>query len=137
MRKLIPVAAALFLSLPASALAAGTPDEYHVPEAGAWLNPKARMQEIRRIEIESHCRGDQVVMRMRAFTRCSPRDCRWGWVDARRTGQGRIVAVFPGLFGAREIQVIPMEQRIEALVTFRPHDRAKAAEFHAAFMVRD
>uniref|UniRef100_UPI003BA88B76 hypothetical protein n=1 Tax=Stappia sp. TaxID=1870903 RepID=UPI003BA88B76 len=139
MRKLIPLSAVLALALLASAPfpAAAADERCQVPEAGRWINRNADYQEIRILEIESHCRGKQIVMRMRAFTRCSPRDCKWGWTDAWRNASGRVEASFPGLFGAREIQVITMEKRIEALVTYRPHDRSNAAEFHAAIMVRD
>lgn len=137
MRTLIPVLASFLLTLLALQPPAEAKDKCRVAEAGRWINPGAAFQQIRVIEIESHCRGKQIVMRMRAFTRCAPRDCKWGWVDATRTRDGRVDAVFPGLFGAREIQVIAMEERVEALVTYRPHDRSTAAEFHAAIMVRD
>jgi hypothetical protein len=139
MRKLIPLLAVVALAFlaPASLPAAATEARCQAPEDGRWINHNADLQQIRIIEIESRCRGNRTEMRMRAFTRCSPRDCKWGWTDAWRNDRGRIEASFPGLFGAREIQVIAMDRRIEALVTYRPHDHSNAAAFHAAIMVRD
>ncbi|WP_051241766.1 hypothetical protein [Stappia stellulata] len=112
-------------------------DPCRVAEAGHWVNPSARTQQIKRIEVESHCENGQLVARMRAFTKCSPRDCKWGWTDAYRTSNGRLFARFPGFFGAREIQVILMGNRIEALVTIDPHDPREPDAFHAAILSRE
>jgi hypothetical protein len=112
-------------------------DPCRIAETGHWVNPSARTQQIRRIEIESHCEGGRVVARMRAFTKCSPRDCKWGWTEVYRTSNGRLFARFAGFFGSREIQVIPMGNRIEALVTIDPHDPKEPDSFHAAILSRE
>lgn len=112
-----------------------------IPEAGVWINDMAEVRQIRRIEIESFCEGEgenvRAAVRMRAFTRCSPRDCKWGWQPAYRTAGGRLIARFPGFFGAREIQVIFMGRRIEALVTIDPHDPTEPDSYHAAILARE
>lgn len=112
-------------------------DRCRIPEAGHWYNSEARTQQIRRIEIESHCSGGIIVTRMRAFTRCAPRDCKWGWTDAIRLTNGRLLARFPGFFGAREIEIISMGSRIEALVKIDSHDPKVADSFHAAILARE
>ncbi|SDU47129.1 hypothetical protein [Stappia sp. ES.058] len=112
-------------------------DPCRIPETGHWINPSARTQQIRRIEIESDCKSGQLVARMRAFTKCAPRDCKWGWTEVYRTSNGRLFARFAGFFGSREIQVIPMGNRIEALVTIDPHDPKEPDAFHAAILSRE
>lgn len=112
-------------------------DPCRIAETGHWVNPSARTQQISRIEIESHCEGGRLVARMRAFTECSPRDCKWGWTDVYRLSNGRLFSRFPGFFGSREIQVIAMGNRIEVLVTIDPHDPREPDSFHAAILSRE
>lgn len=134
---LIPLAAALVLFFAAPPSIAYAENRCRIPEAGRWYNPRAATQQVRRIEIESHCSGGQVVSRMRVFTRCSPRDCKWGWTEATRLTNGRLLARFPGLFGAREIEIIRMEDRIEALVKVQSHTPGTPDAFHAAILDRE
>jgi len=130
--------AALVAAAPAHAQTqAQAQDTCRIPEAGVWINDMAEFKQIRRIEIESFCEGERTAVRMRAFTRCSPRDCKWGWQPAYRTAGGRLIARFPGFFGAREIQVIFMGRRIEALVTIDPHDPTEPDAYHAAILARE
>jgi hypothetical protein len=140
MHLMLPALSTLFLALAALLVPTDAIAEERTcitPETGHWINTRARTQQIRRIEIESRCVGkDGVAFRIRAFVKCAPRDCKWGWVQAHRNATGRIVATFPGLFGAREIEIITMDDRIEALVTLHPHDRNARPEFHAAIMTR-
>lgn len=133
---LIPFAIALAVTLTAP-IAVAAENRCRIPEAGRWYNPRAAMQQVRIIEIESHCSGGRIVSRMRVFTRCAPRDCKWGWTDAIRLTNGRLLARFPGLFGAREVEIIPMDHRIEALVKIQSHTAGVQDGFHAAILERD
>ncbi|MCA1299889.1 hypothetical protein [Stappia indica] len=108
-----------------------------IPEAGSWVNPAAQTRQIRRIEITSACIDGQVTAQMRAFTHCAPRDCKWGWTEAFRQADGRLFARFEGFFSAREIIIVRMGERIEALVTIDPHDPKEPNAFHSAIMIRE
>lgn len=107
-----------------------------IPETGLWLNPNATTKQIHRIEIASHCERGRIVVKARAFTKCSPRDCKWGWTEAFRSDNGRLNADFTGFFGSRRIEMIPMGDRMEVLVTTDPHTHAPS-QFHSALMQRD
>ena len=111
-------------------------DACEVPEVGSWWNEHARNKQVRRVEVESVCENERPVIRMRVFTRCAPRDCKWGWQPAYRTRSGRLAARFPGFFGARSIEVIFMGKRIEVLVTINPHDPRQTDDFHSAILTR-
>ncbi len=128
---------ALLVCAPHFVAEARAKDRCRIPEVGHWYNSAAQIQQIRRIEIESHCSGGLIVSRMRAFTRCAPRDCKWGWTQAIRLTNGRLIARFPGFFGAREIEIISMGSRIEALVKIDSHDPKVADSFHAAILTRE
>ncbi|GGF02108.1 hypothetical protein H1W37_15095 [Stappia taiwanensis] len=129
-------------ALPLLSLLLTTPalaDEEHcrIPEAGSWVNPAAQTRQIRRIEVTSACIDGEVMARMRAFTHCAPRDCKWGWTEASRRADGRLFARFEGFFSAREIVIVRMGERIEARVTTVPHDPREPKAFHRAIMMRD
>lgn len=108
-----------------------------VPETGHWRNPEAATKQIHRIEVASHCERGVIVVKARAFTKCAPRDCKWGWTDAIRTDNGRLTADFPGFFGARRVEMISMGDRMEVLVTVDPHDPLADDRFHGALMRRE
>lgn len=108
-----------------------------IPEAGNWLNPAAQTRQIRRIEVTGICIDGQVTARMRAFTHCAPRDCKWGWTEASRQADGRLFARFEGFFSAREIAILRIDEHIEARVTTVPHDPRQPNAFHRAIMIRD
>ena len=133
---LIPFVVTLTVILTAP-IAVAAENRCRIPEEGRWYNPRAATQQVRIIEIESHCSGGRIVSRMRVFTRCAPRDCKWGWTDAIRLTNGRLLARFPGLFGAREVEIIPMNHRIEALVKIQSHTAGVQDGFHAAILERD
>ncbi|ADZ72642.1 hypothetical protein [Polymorphum gilvum] len=120
-----PAALALFLILLTSpTLAQGTRIYCPIPEHGIWVDPKAKPKQVSRIEVESRCIDDRVILRARAFMRCSPRDCKWGWTDASlRPGGGGVRVQLSGFFGSRLIDMRAFDGHLEAYVTEIPHDR--------------
>lgn len=74
-----------------------------IPEDGAWVNPEAKPKEISRVEVESKCRDEQVFVRVRAFTSCIPRDCKWGWTKAEMRSDGVIKVLLIGFYSSKQI----------------------------------
>ncbi|WP_299476382.1 serine/threonine protein kinase [uncultured Roseibium sp.] len=74
-----------------------------LPEDGIWVNPDAKPKEISRIEVESKCENEQVLVRVRAFTSCIPRDCKWGWTKAELRSDGAIQVVLIGFLSSKKI----------------------------------
>ncbi|AEV35132.1 hypothetical protein PSE_0620 [Pseudovibrio sp. FO-BEG1] len=91
-------------------------------ELGKWENPKARLKELSQIEVEGECIDNQLVVRARAFTSCSPRDCKWGWAAGQLSFSGVLTFRFGGFFKAQYIELRPMGQRIQAYVRTENHD---------------
>lgn len=102
-----------------------TPIYCPLPEDGIWVDKKAKMQELTRLEVESRCIDGRVEIRARAFMRCDPRDCKWGWTQAElREGSGVRVRL-SGFFGARIIEMRAFGDKIETYVTAMPYDAMK------------
>ncbi len=74
-----------------------------LPEDGVWVNLDAGAKEISRVEVESRCVDEQVHVRVRAFTSCSPRDCKWGWTDAELRSDGAIQVLLIGFLSSKQI----------------------------------
>lgn len=74
-----------------------------IPADGIWVNPDAEPKEISRIEIESRCENEQVSVRVRAFTSCVPRDCKWGWTEAEMSSDGAIQVLLIGFLSSKQI----------------------------------
>jgi len=74
-----------------------------IPEDGTWVNPDAAPKEISRIEVESHCENEQVLVRVRAFTSCIPRDCKWGWTKAEMRSDGAIQVLLIGFLSSKQL----------------------------------
>lgn len=110
--------AALFLFLLLLGLA--SPSEARVycplPEDGIWVNPSAQPKEISRIEVETRCLDDQVHARMRAFTKCVPRDCKWGWTNAELRDGGGLRVLLVGFLSSKQISVRSFGDLLDALV---------------------
>lgn len=74
-----------------------------LPEDGVWVNPDAKPKEISRIEVESKCENEQVFVRVRAFTSCIPRDCKWGWTKGELRSDGAIDVLLVGFLSSKQI----------------------------------
>lgn len=99
--RILILAAGLFLLLvsPSKAQRIYCP----LPEDGVWVNPDAKPKEISRIEVESKCENEQVFVRVRAFTSCIPRDCKWGWTKGELRSDGAIDVLLIGFLSSKQI----------------------------------
>lgn len=100
----------------------GTRTYCPLPEDGIWVDRKAKMQELTRLEVESRCIDDRVEIRARAYMRCNPRDCKWGWTEATLRPGGGVNVRLLGFYGARIIDIRAFGDQVEAYVTAMPHD---------------
>lgn len=108
-------------------------DACRIPEAGIWHAPHPAMRSLSKVEIEGECRGDDYAIRVRVFTRCAPRDCKWGWSEGVRIGS-RLVADFAGLLGRRKVTLTAMEDRMEAMVSSFPHSPTAPEEHYTVIL---
>ncbi len=100
MRLFLFMAVCLFLSTaPSAAQRIYCP----IPEDGIWVNPDAEPKEISRVEVESKCENEQVFVRVRAFTSCIPRDCKWGWTEAELRSDGAVQVLLIGFLSSKKI----------------------------------
>jgi len=76
-----------------------------LPEDGIWVYPEAEPKEITRVEIESRCENETVVIRVRAFTSCIPRDCKWGWTEAELRSDGAIQVLLIGFLSSKQLTI--------------------------------
>ncbi|PVB61361.1 serine/threonine protein kinase [Labrenzia sp. 011] len=97
------VLAAGFLLLSAVASLAQQRVYCPLPEDGIWVNKDAAPKQISRVEVESRCLDDQVHVRVRAFTACIPRDCKWGWTQAERRSDGAIQVLLIGFLSSKQL----------------------------------
>ncbi|CTQ54561.1 hypothetical protein LP7551_03095 [Roseibium album] len=112
--RLIILAACLFLLSATSSFAQRI--YCPLPEDGTWVNAEAKPKEISRIEVESKCENNQVRIRLRAFTSCIPRDCKWGWTDASMRSDGVIQVLLVGFLSSKQIKVKAFGDLLDAHV---------------------
>lgn len=105
-------------------------------ELGDWENPKARLKELSQIEVEGQCLDGQLIVRARAFTSCSPRDCKWGWAAGQLSFSGVLTFRFGGFFKAQHIELRPMGERIQAYVRTENHDPTIPNKTRSYILVR-
>lgn len=74
-----------------------------IPEDGIWVNPAPAPKEISRLEVESRCENEQVRVRVRAFTSCVPRDCKWGWTKGELRSDGAVKVLLIGFLSSKQI----------------------------------
>jgi len=88
-----------------------------LPEHGIWVNPDAAPKELIRLEVETKCQDDQVFARIRAFTKCTPRDCKWGWTKAELRDDGGLRVLLIGFLSSKIIDVRKIGENLDAFVT--------------------
>ncbi|NVK33037.1 MAG: hypothetical protein HWE23_01075 [Rhodobacteraceae bacterium] len=94
-----------------------------LPEQGTWINKSAKPKELSRLEIETRCRDDRVFARIRAYTKCIPRDCKWGWTDAAMRSEGKgLEVLLRGFYLSKFISVTANGDQISAYVSNDYHD---------------
>ncbi|MBD8878543.1 serine/threonine protein kinase [Labrenzia polysiphoniae] len=82
-----------------------------------WVNPDAAAKELIRLEVETKCQDDQVFARIRAFTKCTPRDCKWGWTKAELRDGGGLRVLLIGFLSSKIIDVRKIGENLDAFVT--------------------
>ena len=85
------------------------------PLAGAWENPHAsETQDVTRLEIahacQTHLTGGRAALSgttwtVRAFSKCAPRDCKWGREAASTDDEGNLVVVFATFSARRTLHI--------------------------------
>jgi len=118
--------AALFLFLVLIGLASPSEAQIYcpLPEDGIWVNPDAKAKEITRIEIKSRCLDGRVDSKIRAFTSCIPRDCKWGWTAAELRDGGGLQVVLLGFLSRKVIRVRRFGDILDAHVLSIPYDQS-------------
>ncbi|WP_209000121.1 hypothetical protein [Pannonibacter tanglangensis] len=121
---------------PAAAAQTATRVYCPLPEEGIWVDKAAKWQELTRLEVEATCVDDRVQVRARAFMRCSPRDCKWGWTEAELRPGGGVRVRLEGFFGTRDIKMRAFGDNIEADVLVVPHDPLQQEELTSHILKR-
>ena len=85
------------------------------PEAGEWAHPRPDTNMLSSLEIEHFCTPDQRFgdWKIRAKSRCFPRDCTWGWSPAQRHGRDDLYAGFQGFYSTRFLLMRTYGDRME------------------------
>lgn len=97
-----------------------------IPEHGIWVNPDTEPKEISRIEVESRCANNQVYVRVRAFTSCSPRDCKWGWTEGAMRSDGAVQALLVGFLSSKQLTLKAFGDLLDTQVTNIVNDQSVA-----------
>jgi len=124
------VFAVLFLLILAAARTSAEAQERvycPLPEDGIWVNRHAEAKEITRVEVETRCVDDEVIARMRAFTKCIPRDCKWGWTGATLRDNGSISVNLVGFLSTKVLTVRAFGGMLDVQEVDVPHDEGLPA----------
>jgi len=118
------IAALLILMLSGSLVPAKAEKRVYcpLPEDGIWVNRHAEAKELTRVEVETRCVDDQVLARMRAYTKCSPRDCKWGWTSATLRENGSISVNLIGFLSTKVLTVRAFGEVLDVQEVDVPHD---------------
>ncbi|WP_319772347.1 hypothetical protein [Breoghania sp.] len=105
-----------------------------IEATGNWVNPKARPGDVSRVEIQSHCKDSQLLHRVRVKTKCSPRDCTWGWTRGY-VERGRFVASF-STFSAHRIVEMQVAGDNAIIYVSNDYHNARRQDENASFRLR-
>ena len=87
---------------------------YNQQFVGVWENPEAAGGDIVRVEIAQDCQFDangnwsakaETIWKIRAWSRCRPRDCTWGRTLGREDGSGPLTAIFETFSATRLLEL--------------------------------
>ncbi|WP_068311403.1 hypothetical protein [Polycladidibacter hongkongensis] len=130
----VPVVQGMFLALATLPVDAAPCPPF---EAGTWINKAADAKEPARVEIEVDCSIKPVELKARVFTRCAPRDCKWGWTSAYRRPDGVLTAEFSGFFSRKELTMRPLGNRLEISVYTHFEDGKRPSAYRSYKLERD
>ncbi|WP_321500116.1 hypothetical protein [Breoghania sp.] len=105
-----------------------------IEATGNWVNRKARPGDVSRVEIQSHCEDGQLLHRVRVKTKCSPRDCTWGWTRGRVEGS-RFVAYF-STFSAHRVVEMQVAGDNAIIYVSNDYHNARRQDENASFRLR-
>ncbi|KZL20490.1 hypothetical protein PsAD2_01422 [Pseudovibrio axinellae] len=105
-------------------------------EIGNWENPSAKLNELSSLEVEGTCIENQLIVRARTFTSCSPRDCKWGWAAGALNLNGALTFRFGGFFKAQHIELRPMGERMQAYMRTENHDPTIPEKTRSYILIR-
>ncbi|MEZ5839167.1 MAG: hypothetical protein R3D02_01605 [Hyphomicrobiales bacterium] len=129
------------LAGPATAADCGTPFY-----AGDWERDGAKLREFNRLQITFKCRtvpltggGEmtEIDYHVRAYNRCAPRDCIWGYSPARVDERGRLVANFSTFYSERVVTIEPGGIGLRVVVFTDFGDPAVEDKKEEFFLTRD
>ncbi|WP_150495962.1 serine/threonine protein kinase [Roseibium aquae] len=93
-----------------------------LPEHGTWVNRYAEPKQITRVEVETKCVDNRVEARIRAFTSCIPRDCKWGWTEATLRDDGSLSVNLIGFLRTKVLTVRAFGDMLDVQEVDVPHD---------------
>ncbi|MEM8840078.1 MAG: hypothetical protein AAGE89_18510 [Pseudomonadota bacterium] len=106
-------------------------------QEGHWENVRQETNVLSRIEIVRDCEaGEEGPVRIRAFEKCHPRDCSWGWVTAGVDDRGRLIAKFATFTADRYLIVEPMNLRMRVDLALDFRDDEKKDTFSSFVLVK-
>lgn len=85
---------------------------------GSWVNVRAEKKTLHSIDVKTVCEqnSDITKLKIRAFEKCHPRDCSWGWSELVDLGQGELVAVFKTFIAVRRLELSTIGNRLRVSV---------------------
>lgn len=113
--------------------------------AGTWESTAPVVRELVRLEIGYTCRvgrrlGESRIeydYTMRAWSKCSPRDCPWGAAEVGRDNEGRLVSEYSQFYSRRIVVVEKAGLGLSARVTVDYYDPERRDETYEHFLERD
>lgn len=108
-------------------------------EAGRWVHPDPKPKMLSSLEIEHFCVPDRRFgeWKIRAKSRCSPRDCTWGWSPGQRKTRSSLYTGFQGFFSTRFVTMRVFGERLEAHVEVDFSDPDRPDQSYTVVLHRD
>lgn len=131
---------AAFTVLLALAAGAARADDCEKPaEAGVWVHPNPKVNMLSSLEIEHFCVPDRRfgTWKIRAKSRCHPRDCTWGWSPGQRQTRSSLYAGFQGFYSTRFLTMRVFGDRMEVRVEVAYIDAKRRGESYSVILARD
>ena len=138
---LIAMTGAIAATFPAAASVECEPPIF----AGTWEATVPVVRELVRLEIRYTCRAGRRVgesrieydYTMRAWSKCSPRDCPWGMAEVGRDAHGRLIAEYAQFYSRRIVTVESAGLGLSAKVVIDYYDAERPDEIYEQYLERD
>ncbi len=108
-------------------------------ESGTWVHPSPKTNMLSSLEIEHFCTPDRRFgnWKIRAKSRCYPRDCTWGWSPGQRATRSSLYAGFQGFYSIRYLTMRVFGDRMEVRVEIVYNDEKRQDETYSVTLARD